>query len=85
METELLVQNAYRRMRERENRFSRKLRDSFLLSAFQFMKIDPAEIENDINNLITWQEKSGIGAREKEILDAISNIGIEAQFHHERL
>lgn len=77
METELLVQNAYRRMRERENLFSRKLRDSILLSVFRFTKIDEEDFDNELSNLNSWKEKSGIVERKKEILVALSNMGIE--------
>jgi len=74
METEMLVQNAYRRMRELEERHSSRLRDSILLSVFQYTKFESEDIGSDLN---AWKEKSGLLERQKEIKDALSNIGIK--------
>lgn len=73
METEMLVQNSYRRMRELEDRHSSKLRDSILLSVFKYTHFDSEDIGSDLN---AWKEKSGLLERQKEIKDALSNIGI---------
>jgi len=73
METEMLVQNSYRRMRELEDRHSSRLRDSILLSVFQYTNFDSEDIGSDLN---AWKEKSGLLERQKEIKDALSNIGI---------
>lgn len=71
MDTEMLVQNSYRRIRELENRQSHKLRDKILLSSFQFSKYEKDDLTLDINK---WKEKEGLLARKKEINDAILNI-----------
>ncbi|MEZ8084444.1 AAA family ATPase [Vibrio sp. 1S139] len=76
METELLVQSTYRRVRELEQNQSNRLRDSILLSVFQFHDFE--SFTNDgttqINN---WREKQGLIKRQNEIRDALSNIGLE--------
>lgn len=74
METEMLVQNAYKRMRELEGKHSSKLRDSILLSLFQYTNFDSADLKPNLN---TWKEKSGLLERQKEIKDALSNISIK--------
>jgi predicted ATP-binding protein involved in virulence len=71
MDTEMLVQNSYRRIRELENRQSHKLRDKILLSSFQYSKFDEGDLTPDINK---WKEKQGFLDRQKEIKEAISNI-----------
>lgn len=73
MDTEMLVQNSYRRIRELENKQSHKLRDKILLSSFQYSKFDQDDLTPDVNK---WKgsEKAGLLARQKEIKDAISNI-----------
>lgn len=71
MDTEMLVQNSYRRIRELENKQSHKLRDKILLSSFQYSKFDQDDLTPEMNN---WKEKEGLLARQKEIKDAISNI-----------
>lgn len=71
MDTEMLVQNSYRRIRELENRQSDKLRDKILMSSFQFSKFDPEDLTPDINK---WKEREGLLARKIEIKEAIANI-----------
>jgi predicted ATPase len=71
MDTEMLIQNSYRRIRELENRQSHRLRDKILLSSFQFSKYEQDDLTLDINK---WKEKEGLLARKKEINDAILNI-----------
>lgn len=73
METEMLVQNSYRRMREIEGKYSSKLRDSILLSAFQYTNWDSADLSLE---KIDWKERSGLLERKKEIRDALTNIGL---------
>ena len=72
METELLVQNAYRRLREVEDRQSNKLRDSILLSTFKYSIFAP---ENS-PPLGSWKEKAGLLKRQQEIKEALSKIGV---------
>jgi len=71
MDTEMLVQNSYRRIRELENRQSHKLRDQILLSSFQYSEFDQDVLTPNMNK---WKEKEGLLTRQKEIKDAISNI-----------
>lgn len=75
MDTEMLVQNSYRRIRELENKQSHKLRDKILLSSFQYSKFSQENLHDDINK---WKgkgkEKAALFARQKEIKEAISNI-----------
>lgn len=73
METELLVQNSYRRIRESEDRHSSKLRDKILLSVFQYTNFEAQDFGKDG---IAWREKYGVLERKKEITDALSNIGL---------
>ena len=73
METEMLVQNSYKRMRELEDKHSSRLRDSILLSVFQYTNFESEDIGTDLN---AWKEKSGLLERQKEIKYALSNIGI---------
>lgn len=73
MDTEMLVQNSYRRIRELDNKQSDKLRNKILLSSFQYSKFDQENFTSDIHK---WKgkEKAGLLARQKEIKDAIANI-----------
>lgn|GEM_PF-665377 len=73
METELLIQDAYRRMRRIEDSQSTRLRESILLSAFQYTEFsynDP-ELEKT-----SWIQKGVVLKRKQEIKDALSKIGI---------
>lgn len=74
METELLVQDSYRRLREQEDRQSIKLRDGILLSAFQYSELDGQTLSFDKN---TMQGTTVLLQRQKEIKDALSNIGVK--------
>lgn len=77
METEFLVQDAYRRMRTAEETYSIRLRDSILLSAFQYTEFDytnDTTFDNNNNNI--WLEKGRVLQRKTEIKDALSKIGI---------
>ncbi|QVL18176.1 AAA family ATPase [Pseudomonas qingdaonensis] len=73
METELLVQDAYRRMRRAEESYSTRLRDSILLSAFQYTEFD-YEYPDIIKN--AWLQKGSVLKRKQEIKEALSKIGI---------
>lgn len=67
METEMLVQNMYRRLRELEEKHSSKLRDSILLSSFQYTKYDANALTPDFNHGILL-------ARQREIRQALYKI-----------
>jgi predicted ATPase len=76
METELLVQNSYRRLRELEERQLSRMRDSILMSVFQYnnVEFDFKDSAYAINN---WKEKQGLLQRQNEIKTAIANIGLK--------
>lgn len=73
METELLVQDAYRNFRRIEDRQSSKLRDSILLSVFKYVDFHALEGQNIEES---WSEKLKLLERKKEIKDSLSKIGI---------
>lgn len=73
METEMLVQNSYRRMRDLENKHSDRLRDSILMSVFKYTKFDQDSFSSDIK-MLKGEEKAALLERRKEINEAISNI-----------
>ena len=68
----MLVQNSYRQLREAENEHSSELRDSILLSAFQYSKFD----SEGMLDIVEWREKPVLLQRQKEIKEALSNIGV---------
>lgn len=78
METELLVQEAYRRVRRLEERQSIRLRDSILLSAFKYtdFKLTKENMQRHF-----WSEKAGFLQRKNEITDALLKLKI----HDDRL
>lgn len=67
METELLVQNTYRRLRELEERHSSNLRDSILLSSFQYSEVDTESLIPDTNK---WK----LLERQREIRQALYKV-----------
>lgn len=67
METELLVQNTYRRLRELEEKHQSNLRDSILLSSFQYSEVDNESFAPDINK---WR----LLERQREIRQALYKI-----------
>jgi predicted ATP-binding protein involved in virulence len=73
METEMLVQNSYRRLRELENKHSNRLRDSILMSVFKYTNFDQDSFSSDIK-MLKGEEKAALLERRKEINEAISNI-----------
>lgn len=69
METELLVQEAYKRIRNLETRQSTRLRDSILISAFQYSNFNTDMLSDN------WQKKTELFKREKEIKETLLEIG----------
>ncbi|NWA06917.1 AAA family ATPase [Pseudomonas gingeri] len=67
METELLVQNTYRRLRELEEKHQSNLRDSILLSSFQYSEVDNESFAPDINK---WK----LLERQREIRQALYKV-----------
>lgn len=75
METEFLVRDAYKKMREIEEHQSTKLRDGILLSAFQYTEFNGTDfLSSSTNNL---KEKPELLKRQKEVKDALSKIGVK--------
>lgn len=72
METELMVQRAYRKMREVEAEHSLQLRNSILLSAFQYVEFNPAEFATLRDSIA---ERTTLLNRRNEIKVALSKIG----------
>jgi len=77
IETELLVQNAYNRLREIEERHTKKLQDAILLSAFQYVSFSPEDL--DAIKKRAWSQKQGVLNRNKEIRDALSKMGVTSE------
>lgn len=73
METEFLVQDAYRELKHLEERQADKLRDSILISAFQYTEFDFSF--TPVKEVNFWQEKTRLLERRREIKEAISKIG----------
>lgn len=71
-ETEVLVQSAYRRLRELEERQSTRLRDSVLLSSFKFSRFS---LKN-APMLLPEKERSRLLNKKIEIKEALSKIGV---------
>lgn len=75
METQVLVQDTYRRLRRIEDEYSQRLRETIMLSAFQYSDFSfPAE--NAESLLPDWAEQRKIRQRKGEIETALSNIGV---------
>ena len=71
METELLVQDSYRRIRTVEEGLSKRLLDNILKSLFQYSKLNDLNLENNLNS---WKERSGLLERQKEIKEVLLNL-----------
>lgn len=71
VDAEMLVQQAYKRIRELENRQSRKLRDKLLASSFSYAQFDEKDLRPDKQR---FEEGRAMLRREKEIKKAICNI-----------
>lgn len=74
MEAEYLVQEAFRRIREFEDRQASVLRDNILLSAFKYSDMKHGSSVG--RGLFNWQEKAHVRARRAKIYDALSKLGI---------
>ena len=76
MESELLIQEAYRKLRELEDEHSRQLRESIFLSAFKFISFTPTEFFPALLNKSPWLHRQDILKRRTEIEGALPKIGI---------
>lgn len=72
LSTEILIQETYRRIRDREEKHSVYLRDNILRSAFKFTSFNAEDLEP---KNINWEEKTKILKRKVEIVQAINKIG----------
>lgn len=72
VETEILVQSAYRRLKELEDRQSMRLRDSILLSSFKYSHYTGSSLPE----ILSQQERARLLNRKTEIKLALSNIGV---------
>ena len=72
METEMLVQHSYRRLRELENKYSSKLRNSILMSAFKYESIEEVNFSSGLND--KGLGKAVLFERQKEIKEALKNV-----------
>jgi predicted ATP-binding protein involved in virulence len=71
METEFLVQEAYKRIRNLEARQSTRLRDSILISAFQYSDFNTGMLSEKIGD---WRQNQELLQREREIKETLSKI-----------
>lgn len=69
VETEMLVQDSYRRLSYIEEHFNNKLKDEILLSAFDYIPF------NNLININSYSEKRNLLLRKEEIKDAFSKAG----------
>jgi predicted ATP-binding protein involved in virulence len=72
IETELLVQQTYGRLKRIEDRLTATLKDEILLSSFEYITFDE-NFRVNINN--GFQEKRKLLSRRKEIKDSLIKIG----------
>lgn len=70
--TEFLIQDTYRRIRDYEERQGYYLRDQILKSSFKFTEFN---MESFDNASMKWQERQNIIKRKEEIKEAINKIG----------
>ncbi|MGB2518151.1 AAA family ATPase [Shewanella algae] len=71
METELRIQDTYKRMRHFEDKQAIKLRNSILYSAFKYTSFDPNKFEN-----ANWKDSAHLLDRKNEIMEALSKIDV---------
>lgn len=72
MDTEFLVQNAYKRLKSIEERKADKLRDSLILSIFDYTILEPEDLAIEINK---WNEKQDLLERKQELIETLINLG----------
>lgn len=78
METQVLIQDAFGRLRHIENQYSERLRESILLSAIKYP--DFSFLEGDLESILpNWIERKQILQRRDEIELALSNIGVSGE------
>jgi len=75
METQVLVQDAYRRLRRVEDRHSERLRESMLLSAFRYYEFSFSD-QGEGPALPDWMEQRQMLNRKTELEGALKNIGL---------
>ena len=81
MEIEMLVQNAYKDIRELEVEQSHMLRNQILLSSFKYSSFNDSSI---ISDSLSWKQKKGLLMRKAEIKESVSNIvGLDSSISDE--
>lgn len=78
METQLLIQDAYRRLKRIENKFSDSLRENILLSSFKYSSFTFSSEKESGSLLPTWMEQRQFLQRKQEIELALGNIGVSS-------
>lgn len=76
METQLLIQEAFRKFRRIQDRQTDKLRESILLSSFHYSDFSFLA-ESQENTFPSWMEQAKFLERKEEIKSALANIGLE--------
>ncbi|TGM97313.1 AAA family ATPase [Leptospira dzoumogneensis] len=76
-ETQDLIQDAYRRLRREEDKYWEELRESILVSSFNYAKFN---VDEDFKGQVPlWTEKNDLKRRKGEIQAALTNIGVSSE------
>jgi predicted ATPase len=84
METQALVADAYSRLRRAEARYSQRLRESIILSAFRYYETSSI-FESVESRPRGWEGQRQILDRKREIAHALKNIGLSGERITEQL
>ncbi|MEW8185664.1 MAG: AAA family ATPase [Candidatus Thiodiazotropha endolucinida] len=76
METQILIQEAFRKLRRIHDRQTEKLRESILLSSFHYSDFHLLE-KQQISLFPSWMEQTQFLKRKDEINVALENIGLK--------
>lgn len=79
METQLVVQQAYRKIRNLEEHQRRRLRDQIISSSFYYTDFSNYLEEGGELKLPTWKDKAHIIKRRDEIETVIKNLGTKVE------
>lgn len=78
MESQALIQEAYRRLRRSEDKVSERLRESILISTFRYVEFDlPRDGQDPAPP--DWGERSKMLQRKGELQAALRNIGLSGE------
>lgn len=73
-----LSQDIFRRIRITQDKLNQKLREDILLSAFEYAPFQ-GELALDAVEAPTWKDHQFIGQKQKEIYEALMNLGISPE------